>query len=89
MSEQLEIVEAAGFDVSALSGEQISMFAARILNNGWFRGEWQNPKYRYGLDHYPQASDVLRKMTQAERVTLRMAVTSLGSATCPAQLTKH
>ncbi len=76
--EALEIVKAAGFNLSVLSADQISAFAARILYNGWFRGEWLNPKYRLGLDHYPEAADILRKLTQAQRVTLRLAVEALG-----------
>jgi len=78
MSEALEIVKAAGFNLSALTTEQVEIFAARILNSGWFRAAWRDPKYRWGLEHYPEATDVLRKMTPAERVTLRLAVTSLG-----------
>ena len=73
-SEELEIVKAAGFNLSALSAEQISLFATRILSNGFFRAEWRDPKYRWGLETYPTAADVLRKMTQQQRVTLRLAV---------------
>ncbi len=70
-----EVVKAAGFDLLALSAEQISLFAARIINNGWFIGEhWRDPRYRWGLDRYPTAVEVLRKMTDQERATLRTIV---------------
>jgi len=80
-SEQLEIVKAAGFSGSStMTAEQVCLLAERILSNGFFRAEWRNPKYRYGLDHYPEATDVLRKMTQGERVTLRQAIAASLSA---------
>jgi len=74
MSEALEIVKAAGFNLSALTKEQVEIFAARILNNGWFRAEWRNPIYLLGRETYPTAVDVLRVIELEQLGNLRMLV---------------